>query len=48
MSLRSALGLDTRAERYTYGHDAAAGYTATRRIPDRWVPTTCGSCAATL
>jgi assimilatory nitrate reductase catalytic subunit len=45
MSLRSALGLDTRADRYTYGYDPAAGYTATRRIPDRWVPTTCGYCS---
>ena len=45
MSLRSALGLDTRAERYTYGHDAVAGYTAARRIPDRWVQTTCGYCS---
>ena len=45
MSLRSALGLDTRAERYAYGHDAAAGYTAARRVADRWVPTTCGYCS---
>jgi assimilatory nitrate reductase catalytic subunit len=45
MSLRSALGLDTRADRYTYGYDPAAGYTATRRIPDRWVATTCGYCS---
>jgi len=45
MSLRSALGLDTRAERYTYGHDEFAGYTAARRIPDRWVQTTCGYCS---
>jgi anaerobic selenocysteine-containing dehydrogenase len=45
VSLRSALGLDTRAERYAYGHDAAAGYTAARRVADRWVPTTCGYCS---
>ena len=32
MSLRSALGLDTRAERYAYAHDESAGYTA--RAPD--------------
>jgi assimilatory nitrate reductase catalytic subunit len=45
VSLRSALGLDTRAERYAYGHDSAAGYTAARRVADRWVPTTCGYCS---
>jgi anaerobic selenocysteine-containing dehydrogenase len=45
MSLRSALGLDTRPERYAYGHDEFAGYTAARRIPDRWVQTTCGYCS---
>jgi assimilatory nitrate reductase catalytic subunit len=45
MSLRSALGLDTRAERYAYGHDEVAGYTAARRVADRWVKTTCGYCS---
>jgi len=45
LSLRSALGLDTRPERYAYGHDEFAGYTAARRIPDRWVQTTCGYCS---
>jgi anaerobic selenocysteine-containing dehydrogenase len=45
MSLGSALGLDTRPERYAYGHDEFAGYTAARRIADRWIPTTCGYCS---
>jgi len=45
MSIRRALGLDTRPERYAYGHDEFAGYTAARRIPDRWVQTTCGYCS---
>jgi assimilatory nitrate reductase catalytic subunit len=45
MSLRRALGLDTRAERYAYGHDQIAGYTAARRVADRWVKTTCGYCS---
>jgi assimilatory nitrate reductase catalytic subunit len=45
MSVKTALGLDTLAERYTYGHDDLAGYTATRRIPERWIPTTCGYCS---
>src|SRR4051812_11342562 len=45
MTLRSALGLDIRPERYAYGHDERAGYTAARRVADRWVQTTCGYCS---
>jgi anaerobic selenocysteine-containing dehydrogenase len=45
MNLRRALGLDTRADRYAYAHDEAAGYTSAGRVPDRWVPTTCGYCS---
>ncbi len=45
MSIRSLLGLDTRAERYTYGLDPVAGYVSTQKIPDRWVATTCGYCS---
>jgi assimilatory nitrate reductase catalytic subunit len=43
--LTRALGLDTRAERYTYASDPVMGYTAARKIPDRWVNTTCGYCS---
>ena len=43
--LKRALGLDTRAERYTYAVDPVMGYTAARKIPDRWVKTTCGYCS---
>ena len=39
------LGLDTRADRYTYGVDPDAGYVSAQKIPDRWVPTTCGYCS---
>ncbi len=45
MSLRRALGLDTRPERYAYAVDPTIGYTARRKIPDRWVRTTCGYCS---
>jgi assimilatory nitrate reductase catalytic subunit len=45
VNLRRALGLDTRADRYAYAHDEAAGYTSAARVPDRWVPTTCGYCS---
>jgi anaerobic selenocysteine-containing dehydrogenase len=43
--LTRALGLDTRAERYTYALDPVMGHTAARKIPDRWVKTTCGYCS---
>ena len=45
MSLKHFLGLDTRAERYTYAVDPVMGHTAAGRIPDEWVPTTCGYCS---
>jgi assimilatory nitrate reductase catalytic subunit len=45
MTLKRMLGLDTRADRYSYGVDRVAGYTSTQRIPDRWIPTTCGYCS---
>jgi anaerobic selenocysteine-containing dehydrogenase len=45
MTLKQMLGLDTRADRYEYGVDAAAGYTSAQKIPDRWISTTCGYCS---
>lgn len=44
-SLKRLLGLDTRADRYTYDADEVLGHTSSRRIADRWVPTTCGYCS---
>ena len=44
-TLKRLLGLDTHAERYTYAVDPVMGHTATRKIPDRWVSTTCGYCS---
>ncbi|HKH74084.1 MAG TPA: nitrate reductase [Vicinamibacterales bacterium] len=45
MTLKEMLGLDTRADRYTYGIDPVAGYVSSQKIPDRWVSTTCGYCS---
>jgi len=45
MNVTRMLGLDTNAERYTYGLDPVAGYVSTQTIPDRWVATTCGYCS---
>src|SRR5262252_2726990 len=44
-SFKRALGLDILTDRYAYGHDPVAGFTSAGRIPDRWVPTTCGYCS---
>ena len=45
MTLKEMLGLDTRADRYNYEVDPVAGYVSAQKIPDRWVPTTCGYCS---
>jgi anaerobic selenocysteine-containing dehydrogenase len=45
MTLKRLLGLDTRAERYSYTVDRAAGYVSSQKAPDRWVSTTCGYCS---
>ena len=45
MTLKEMLGLDTRADRYTYSVDPVAGYVSSQKIPDRWVSTTCGYCS---
>ena len=45
MNLKRLLGFDTRKEDYAYGYDPLHGYTSAKKIPDRWVPTTCGYCS---
>jgi anaerobic selenocysteine-containing dehydrogenase len=45
MTLARLLGFDTRASDYAYATDPVLGYTSARRIPDRWVRTTCGYCS---
>ena len=45
MTLKQMLGLDTRAERYTYSNDPVAGYVSAQKVPDKWVATTCGYCS---
>jgi anaerobic selenocysteine-containing dehydrogenase len=44
-TLKHLLGLDTHADRYAFGVDPVMGHTAARKIPDRWVSTTCGYCS---
>jgi assimilatory nitrate reductase catalytic subunit len=43
--LTRLLGLDIAADRYRYSEDPIAGYTSAQKVPDRWVPTTCGYCS---
>lgn len=45
MNLQRLLGLDILADEYAYGRSDSTGYTAAKRIPDHWVPTTCGYCS---
>ena len=45
MTLKQMLGLDTRAERYSYANDPVAGYVSAQKVPDKWVATTCGYCS---
>ncbi len=45
MSLRRRLGFDTRQEDYAYGQDPEYGFTSAAKIPERWIPTTCGYCS---
>ncbi len=45
MNLKRLVGLDNLSVEYAYSRDASTGYTAARRIPDTWVPTTCGYCS---
>lgn len=43
--LKQMLGLDIREEEYAYGYDADYGYVSAKKIPDKWVKTTCGYCS---
>ena len=45
MSLKHWIGLDNRSEEYAYDRSDSTGYTSARKIPDRWVRTTCGYCS---
>jgi assimilatory nitrate reductase catalytic subunit len=45
MTFKQMLGLDTRADRYTYAVDPSLGYVSAQKVPDRWIPTTCGYCS---
>ena len=45
MNWRRMVGLDTLEQDYAFGSSDSTGYTAAKKIPDHWVPTTCGYCS---
>ena len=45
MNLKRQIGLDILREKYSYADDPEHGYTSAQKIPDHWVPTTCGYCS---
>jgi anaerobic selenocysteine-containing dehydrogenase len=45
VNVRQLIGIDNRSAEYAYERSDSTGYTSARKIPDRWVPTTCGYCS---
>jgi anaerobic selenocysteine-containing dehydrogenase len=45
VNVKRLLDIDMLAEKYAYGHDPRFGYISAAKIPDHWVPTTCGYCS---
>jgi anaerobic selenocysteine-containing dehydrogenase len=44
-TLKRLIGLDNLAEEYKFARSESTGYTSAQKIPDHWVPTTCGYCS---
>ncbi len=45
MNWKRAIGLDNLREEYAFARGESTGYTSAKKIPDTWVPTTCGYCS---
>jgi anaerobic selenocysteine-containing dehydrogenase len=45
MNLKRLVGLDIRSDEYAYGVDPEAGFMSQQKVPEAWVPTTCGYCS---
>ncbi len=43
--LKTMLGLDIKEKEYAYDIDPEIGYLSEKKIPDKWVKTTCGYCS---
>ena len=45
LNWKRTLGLDNLREEYAFARSDSTGYTSAKKIPDHWVPTTCGYCS---
>ena len=45
MNWKRMVGIDTLQQDYAYSRGETTGYTSAKKIPDRWVATTCGYCS---
>src|SRR5579885_1689145 len=45
MSWKRKLGLDILENDYAFARSESTGYVSAKKIPDYWVPTTCGYCS---
>jgi anaerobic selenocysteine-containing dehydrogenase len=45
VSWKRAAGFDIRRGDYAFDRSDSTGYVSARKIPERWVPTTCGYCS---
>jgi assimilatory nitrate reductase catalytic subunit len=45
MSLTQLLGFDTLQKDYAFDRSDSTGYTSAKKIPEKWVSTTCGYCS---
>lgn len=43
--IKETLGFDIKRDEYAFGIDPHYGYLSQKKIPDRWVKTTCGYCS---
>ena len=44
-SLLQLLGFDTKQKDYAFDRNDSTGYTSAKKIPEKWVSTTCGYCS---
>ncbi|HTS36555.1 MAG TPA: nitrate reductase [Candidatus Solibacter sp.] len=45
MNFLRKIGVDILSGQYSYADDPQHGHTSAQKIPDRWIPTTCGYCS---
>jgi len=43
--IKHLIGLDIKEEEYAYGYDPEHGYLSAKKIPEKWVKSTCGYCS---